>query len=846
MATKRKTVRRPPGLNYADLDYRVADAPRGVKSTDDFKASYDIIGQDRAINAIRVGLHVPSRGYNVFVTGMSGTGRSTTITRLLEQIEHISPRLLDICYVNNFKNVDNPRVLMFKAGDGKRFKRDMRYLIDSLRKVVPKIFLSEDYKDRHSRIVREFENRQKELIQTFEDKLTAAGFVMVQVQSGLGVRNEIQPLIAEEPASLDKLERLVKEGKFSAAHLDELRRRWDSLRRDFDLTSVESKKLSGKLDDAIEKLNHSQVEPLVTDKVNLLKKRYATPKAIAYLEEVEEALTNDLDRYQEAGPRRGEDEAPAFRRREPFEEFAVNLILDNSSAAKVPIVLEKSPSYKNLFGSMERVVDRHGYWRTDFTRIFGGSLLKASGGFLVVSALDVLIEPGVWTHLKRALRNGEMEVAAYDPFSMMAGSGIKPEPIPVEVKVVLIGEPWVYRALWQMDDEFKTIFKVKSEFDSVMPYSRKNIHEYYRFMRRIVDNDHLLTFDLSAMQAVAEYGRRLAGHREKLTARFTLLADIMRESDYHARARKGKAVTRADVENAVVARRTRVNLVEDKVQEMFDTNMLLVTTSGSTVGQINGLSVYMLGEYSFGRPSRITVNTSLGKAGVINIEREAELSGPIHTKGVAVLSGYLRETFAQDKPLVMSASITFEQSYGGVDGDSASSAEVYGILSSLTGVPIDQGIAVTGSVNQKGEIQPIGGVNEKIEGFFDVCKSRGLTGRQGVMIPHQNVQDLLLRPDVMHAVKAKKFHLWPVRTINEGIEILTGHPGGKRLTSGKFTPHSIFAMADDKLRRMALAIDRFGHDEKDANNNGEAKKSGTGARRNRRKNPRRPRGAKRR
>jgi predicted ATP-dependent protease len=328
-----------------------------------------------------------------------------------------------------------------------------------------------------------------------------------------------------------------------------------------------------------------------------------------------------------------------------------------------------------------------------------------------------------------------------------------------------------------------------------------------------------------------------------LTVRFTLLADIMRESDYHARSRKARSVTRADVEQTVVARRTRVNLVEDKIQEMFDTHMLLVSTSGSVVGQINGLSVYSLGEYSFGRPSRITVSTSLGKAGVINIEREAELSGPIHTKGVAVLSGYLREMFAQDKPMVMSASVTFEQSYGGVDGDSASSTEVYGILSSLTGVPIDQGIAVTGSVNQKGEIQPIGGVNEKIEGFFDVCKSRGLTGKQGVIIPHQNVQDLLLRPDVMQAVKSQKFCIWPIKSISEGIEILTGHPGGKRLGNGTFTPHSIFAMADARLREMALALDRFGHEEKDGNNSTESKKSAAAVHHDRRRNPRRSRGS---
>ncbi|HVP06520.1 MAG TPA: ATP-binding protein [Candidatus Acidoferrum sp.] len=809
----------PHELSFKDIDYRITYAPANVKTSRDLEPCREIIGQGRAIEAIKLGLHVRTKGYNVFVTGLSGTGRTTTIKHLLEQLDHHEPNLRDICYVNNFKNEDSPRVLTFKAGDGKRFKKDMAYLISSLRKVIPKIFLSEDYKDRHSRIVREYENRQKELIGVFEDKLTEAGFVMVQIQSGMGVRNEIQPLIDNEPASLEKLEHLSKEGKFALAQLEELRRQWDSLRREFDVTTIESKKLNTKLDDAIEKLNYSMVAPLVADKVNLLKKRYPDEAVLRYLDEAQETLSSDLDRYHEAQPRRGEEEAPAFRKREPFEEFSVNLVLDNSETERVPIVIEKSPSYKNLFGSLERVVDRYGYWRTDFTRIYSGSLLKADGGFLVINALDLLSEPGVWWPLKRALRNGEVEITAYDPFYMMAGSGIKPEPIPLNVKVVLIGETYLYNMLWRLDEDFKKIFKIKAEFDSVMPLTPDNISDYYRFIRRIIDEEHLLPFDLSGMQAATEYGRRLSGHRDKLTVRFTSIADIIREAGFCAAERKSEIVTCDDVHCAIVGKRRRVNLVEEKIQELFDTETLMVSTTGEAVGQINGLSVYDLGEYQFGRPSRITVSTSLGKSGVINIEREADLSGPVHDKGVLVLSGYLRQMFAQDKPLAMSASISFEQSYSGVDGDSASSTEIYGILSSLTGLPIKQGIAVTGSVNQKGEIQPIGGVNEKIEGFFDVCSSRGLTGDQGVIIPQQNVQDLMLRPDVQAAIEAGTFHIYPVATIGEGISILTGKPGGVRMSDGSFTPGSVMARADAKLREMAIALEHFGRDEKNGNNN---------------------------
>jgi lon-related putative ATP-dependent protease len=817
---------KPLELTAKELDYTVSYTPGRATSSDDVPVCEGIIGQQRAIDAIRVGLAVRSRGYNIFVTGLPGTGRTTTISHLLRQLEHDDPQLKDVCYVNNFKKVDNPLALVFAAGDGKRFKKDIEYLITSLRKVIPKIFMSEDFKDRQNRVVREFENRQKELIGVFEVKLTEAGFVMVQIQTPVGVRNEIQPLIDGEPVSIEKLERLSKEGKFAEARLEELRRNWDSLRREFDATTIESKKISAKLEDALERLNHSLVAPLLADKIGLLKKRYPDAKVVTYLEDVENALSGDLDRFREARPRRGEEEAPAFRKQEPFEEFAVNLILDTSETEGVPIVIENSPSYKNLFGSLERVVDRFGYWRTDFTRIFSGSLLRASGGYLVMNAADVFTEPGTWVVLKRAVRSSELEIAAYDPFSMMAGSGIKPEPIPLDVKVVLIGDSYLYNVLWHYDDDFKKIFKIKAEFDTVMEFNLENVEHYFRFLSRLVRDENLLSFDLSGMRAVVEYGRRLTSHRNKLSVRFTPVSDIIREASYVARQRKMKMVARRDVHEAIVKRRRRLNLMEDKVQEMYDNEQLLVSTTGRTVGQINGLAVLNSGDYQFGRPTRITANIALGKAGIINIEREADLSGPLHTKGVAILAGFFRQMFAQDKPLAMSASISFEQSYSGVDGDSASSTEIFVLLSALTGLPIDQGIAVTGSVNQKGEIQPIGGVNEKIEGFFDVCKSRRLTGKQGAIIPHQNVQDLLLRPDVIEAVKARRFHIYPIKTVAEGITILTGIPGGKRLKRG-FTEGSVLQKADEKLRQMALDLDRFGRESSEKNNKKNNRKSRT-------------------
>lgn len=799
-------------LNY-EIDYKL---PK-TKSTADIKPCKSIIGQERAINAIRTGLSVKSVGFNIFVTGLAGTGRTTTIKHLLETLNDKKPDLNDVCYVNNFKNEDSPRVLILQAGDGIRFKKDMAYLVSSMRKIVPKIFMSEDYKDRNSRIVREFENRQKDLINSFEDKLTKAGFVMVQVQSGLGVRNEIHPLIENEPVSLEKLERMTKEGKFSPSKLDELGRDWDSLRREFDSVTVESKKLSSKLEDALNKLDHSIISPLVFDKINLIKKRFAYEKIHHYLDEVAEEMTTDIDRFKEAQPRRGEEEPPPYRKREPFEEFSVNLVLDNSETQKAPIVIEKSPSYKNIFGSLERVVDRFGYWRTDFTRIFSGSLLQASGGFFIINAIDLLSEPGMWTQLKRALRNRELQIAGYDPFYMMAGAGIKPEPIPLDVKVVLIGEPDVYHLLWKMDNDFKKIFKVKAEFDSQMELSKSNIKKYYEFICRVVTDENLLPFDISGMQGVCEYGRKITGRRNKLTTRFNVIADMIRESSFKAASHKAKKVTREDIYNAMKDRKSRLNLVEEKIQELYDDDTLMISTRGKVVGQINGLSVYNLGEYSFGRPTRITVNTALGKEGIINIERESDLSGPIHNKGVLVLGGYLRKLFAQDKPLSFSASISFEQSYSGVDGDSASSTEIYAILSSLANIPINQEFAVTGSVNQKGEIQPIGGVNEKIEGFYDVCKSKRLTGKQGVLIPHQNVKDLLLRPDVIEAVDKGKFHIYPVKTIEEGAELLMGMPAGKRRINA-YPKDTIFGIVDRNLLEMAMTLQNFGRLQNNNNN----------------------------
>jgi lon-related putative ATP-dependent protease len=438
----------------------------------------------------------------------------------------------------------------------------------------------------------------------------------------------------------------------------------------------------------------------------------------------------------------------------------------------------------------------------DFTMIKGGSLLKADGGFLVLNALDALIEPGVWQTLKRTLRNQLLEILPLETGLFGAISALKPEPIPIDVKVVMIGDAYIYSLLYEQDDDFKKIFKVRADFDTEMPKNR-TVQKYVSFVKAICDEEKLRPFDAEGVAEVVEYGVRLAGRQNKLSTRFDIVANVLREANYWAEKDNAETVSSRHVRKAIDERIERVNMIEEKIQELILEGTIFVDTSGKVIGQVNGLSVYDLGEHSFGKPTRITARTSMGKAGVINIEREADLSGPTHNKGVLILSGYLRSMYAIGKPLVMSASIAFEQSYSGVDGDSASSTEVYAILSSLAEVPLRQDIAVTGSVNQKGEIQPIGGVNQKIEGFYDVCKARGLTGTQGVIIPSKNIQHLMLRHDVVEAVKKGKFHIYAIDTIDEGIEILTGIKAGKRLKNGQFEKGTIHDRVNRKLEEYA-------------------------------------------
>jgi len=782
-----------------------------MDSTEAIEPCKEIIGQERALEAIRVGLEIGSIGYNIFVTGLAGTGRFTTIKAVFEEMDVKGKIPNDLCYVNNFKNPDMPHMLSLPAGKGNAFKKEMETLIETLKKKIPLIFENENYLNKKKELVEGFRNRQAEMFREFEKKVNREGFALVQIQVGPYSRPGIFPVIEGNPVNIEQLESMVEEDKFSREELGRIKTKQAELINNLEDIFKETRKSEKEIKDQLSALDTEMISPVVKDSISDIKERFNYDKIHRYLDEVQEDILSNYQRFREK-EETASSPLPGLVLPQPvdtFTEYQVNVLVDNSETKGAPIIVEMTPNYRNLFGTIERVVERSGVWKTDFTHIKAGSFLRANGGYLIFNALDGLVEPGVWPALKRTLKNQVMEVQTYDPFYFFATTALKPEPIECNTKVIMIGDTHLYHLLYNLDDDFKKIFKIKADFDSVMKKDDSKVLQYAAFIRKICDEEKLRPFDRTGMAAVIEYGMEIAGRQGKLSTRFHLIADILRESNYWASKDGSDVVKEKHVDMAVEKKIHRVNLIEEKLQEMIDEGTIMIDSDGMVVGQVNGLSVYNMGDYSFGKPSRITVKTSLGKAGIINIEREAEMSGPIHNKGVYILSGYLRDRYAQDKPITMSASICFEQSYSGVEGDSASSTELYGLLSSLSGLPLRQDIAVTGSVNQKGEIQPIGGVNEKIEGFFDVCKAKGLTGKQGVMIPHLNVEDLMLRKDVVQAVKEGKFHIYPVRTIDQGIEILTGVEAGDRLEDGRFKEGTVNDLVDKKLQELGKKIREY-------------------------------------
>jgi len=775
------------------------------------------MGQDRALRALRMGVELKASGYNLFVCGLSGTSRGGMIVRMVEDMHLESEPAPDRCYVNNFKNTDRPRLLTLPRGQANAFKKEVESGIDFLRRRIPQVFEGEPFQRQKTRIVERFTQREKELMDDFTRRIAREQFALGRMQVGAVALPEIFPVLDGQMVPIEEIPKMVQEGKLESVAAEDLERKYDQFRQEFTVVYRKTLSLSRELASEMSYLEQEAASVLVDGVIEELKEKYPNQQISEYLEEVRHHILDNLDPFKE---REGEEDQPPSEggggnrterpERDPFRVYGVNVILAHGEQEKVPVIFETIPTYANMFGTIHRSYDARGGWSSDFMDLRGGSLLRADGGFLVMYALDALTETGVWRTLKRTLNHGKLEIQPVDVFFPFSSAVLKPEPIDIHVKIILIGDRDMYELLYDFEDDFKKIFKVRVEFDEEMKWSDEVIRQYAGRLRKLSDDEHLFPFDRTAVASLLEHGVRQAGRRGKITARFFDLADLAREASYVARNAKNTVVTAGHVREALDAKIERHNLTETKIREMVEQNLLFIDTTGARVGQVNGLSVLEIGGYAFGKPVRITASVALGKVGIINIERESNLSGRFHDKGMQIISGYLRQTFAQDKPLSLSASVCFEQSYSGVDGDSASSTEIYALLSALSGIPIRQELAVTGSVNQRGDVQPIGGVNQKIEGFYDICKLKGLTGQQGALIPAENVDDLMLHDEVIQAVAKGQFHIYPVGTIEQGIEILTGVRAGKRNAAGKFEPGTVFAKVDARLHEMAVQLKKFG------------------------------------
>ena len=815
MATK--PAPSPVELAPAKLRWRCELSRIPFETTAQADRREGFIGQERALRALKMGVELSAPGYNVFVCGLAGTSRGGTIAHMIQELHPATKESLDQCYVNNFKFPDRPRLLTLPRGQAEPFKKDMQAGIDFLQRRIPQVFEGEPFQRQKGRIVERFTVREKELMDDFTRRIAREQFALGHMQVGAVALPEIFPVLEGQMVPIEDISKMVHEGKLEGTVAEEIERKYEQFRQEFTVVYRKTLTLSRELASELSYLEQEAASVLVDGVIEELKEKYPGPSVAEYLEEVRHHLLDNLDPFKE---REGEGEhdeeapdgapkAPGGSERDPFRVYGVNVILAHNHEETSPVIFETTPTYANLFGTIQRAYDARGGWSSDFMDLRGGSLLRADGGFLIMYSLEALSEPGVWRALKRTLNHNRLEIQPIEMFFPFGSSALKPEAIDISVKIILIGDRQLYELLYEYEEDFRKIFKVRVEFDEEMAMSDGVIAEYAGRLRALSEKENLFPFDRGAFAAMLEYGVRQAGRRNKVTARFVDIADLAREAHYSAAA-TGETVVRAHhVRLALFSKIERHNLIETRIREMIEEGTLLVDVSGTRVGQVNGLSVLEIGGYSFGKPVRITATAALGKTGLINIEREANLSGRFHDKGVQIIAGYLRSQFAQDKPLSLAASICFEQSYSGVDGDSASSTEIYALVSALSGLPLRQDIAVTGSINQQGDIQAIGGVNEKIEGFFDVCRIKGLTGTQGVMIPAANVEDLMLREDVLDAVASAKFHVWPVAKVEQGIEILTQVSAGSRNGEGVFDAGTVFALVDKRLREMAKTLKEF-------------------------------------
>ncbi|MHA6261397.1 AAA family ATPase [Sporosarcina sp. CAU 1771] len=794
--SKGQSIRQQSALSTNDLKKTVDHTTFGFETTEQLEILTNIVGQQRARTVMNFGLHVNKPGYHLYVGGIEGTGKTSFVNSTVNDFADKEVQLFDWCYVNNFEDEYKPKVLKLTVGLGKSLKKSMETLINDLKQDIPRAFNDENLQNIRMSIIQKYTDKRNQVYKQTDQTATDFGFLIKQSGSSILTipkGEDGQPLSEEAFAKLDE-EQLATIEKDSAKLQEIILEATKSVRA---FEQELKKSLTG--------FDLQTAHTVIDYQIDELKKKYVECKEIIrYLVAVRKDLVKNFHSFLPNEAEKDEKKAANLFKdtHQVFKKYTINLLIDHSETKGAPVVSADNPTFYNLVGKVE-YENRMGVMSTDFTKIKPGYLHQANGGYILIQAKDIFTKALAWEGLKRALLTYKLQIENIgEHTSIIATASVNPDPIPLNTKVIIIGNMQIFKALYNNDEDFRKLFKIRVDFDVEMRYNEDNINGLANFIHTHCKKHGLRHFDRTAVAKLIEYSSRLAEHQNKLSTRFNLQVEIIYEADAWANMMGDDLISAKHIEKAIEEKKYRSNLYEEKIQASIDEGNILIDTEGEKVGQVNGLAVYDLGQYKFGKPSRITATTFMGRKGFVNIERESQLSGSSHNKGVYILGGYLGQKFAQEYPLVLTAHIAFEQSYGGVDGDSASSTELYAILSSLSEIPIDQGLAVTGSVNQNGEIQPIGGVNEKIEGFYDVCKTKGLTGNQGVLIPHQNVKNLMLNDEVIQAVGDGQFHIYQVKTIEKGIEILTGVPAGQPNEYGNYDIETVYGKVAAKLQRF--------------------------------------------
>ena len=800
-------TKKPYELSYTQLKNSCVPEDFDFRTTAELHPLDGIIGQERAVKAFDFGLAVKMKGYNIYMSGPAGTGKTTYAKASTEGRAATEPVPMDWCYVYNFQHPKKPVALSFEAGIGKQFQEDMTQLVAVFKKELSKAFQSENYEKQKYAVTHSFEQRQTELLTEIRTAADQYGFQLKQTDDGVFFLPTVNGVPVEEDAYHN----------LSDADKEAIEENTQVMQEKAGVFMREMNELEKECDRQLEGLNQAIGLHAIGEYVAKLEEKYqASEKTAAYLAAVQNDVLQNLDQFMEkeevqeitlsqlmSGMGKKQDDDVTLK-------YRVNLIVDHSESTGAPVVVTYNPTYSNLMGETE-YDSEYGNLTTDFMKIKGGLFHQANGGYLIVQAQDILSSAHAWEALRRVIKTGEINMDSIrELLNAQVVPTLKPEPIPASIKVIMIGSDYYYELLSAYDEEFDKFFKIRAAFDSEMARNGENVAKVAQFVKSFVEREHTLEFDASAVCAIVEYSSRTVSRQDKLSTQFNHLSEIMGEANVWAQFEDAAVITEAHIRKTIAEKEERLCLYEEKLNEMLEENVIMIDTDGAEIGQINGLAVLDTGRYAFGTPSRITATAYMGKSGIVNIEKEARMSGQTHDKGVQIITGFLGQTYAQRFPMALSCRICFEQNYNGIDGDSASSTELYCILSSLAELPIRQDLAVTGSVNQKGDIQAIGGVTQKIEGFFALCKKRGLTGKQGVLIPVSNVKDLVLNDEVVDAVKEGRFHIYPIAHINEGIELMMGHPAGERDAEGNFPADSVHGRVYARLKAFAEGAKHYG------------------------------------